>query len=79
MHKIGLESENHFSIIPKLSELNLKGKDFEMQQHPAFGFKSSLVQLMGNLCWQHKVNQDQVLTVSVFFIQLQVNLVKHIP
>lgn len=64
MHSLGQEGDNHFTVIQKLSELDLKGKDTNLQQHPAFGFKVDLVRVIGNLCWKHKVNQHQVVELE---------------
>ncbi|KAJ1523833.1 hypothetical protein ONE63_010391 [Megalurothrips usitatus] len=62
IHMAGQAGDNDFSPIHKLSELNLSDKSVasEIEHHPAFGFKASLVRLLGNLCWRHKENQDQV-------------------
>ncbi|XP_067001630.2 ataxin-10 [Anabrus simplex] len=60
IHTLGKSSENSFSTVQKLSALSLQGDQREIQQHPAFGFKGSLIRLLGNLCWKHKENQDQV-------------------
>ncbi|XP_049787414.1 ataxin-10 [Schistocerca cancellata] len=64
MHSLGQDGDNNFSVIQSLSQLNLKGKDTALQQHPAFGFKVDLVRLMGNLCWKHKENQHQVVELE---------------
>lgn len=58
----GQAGDNDFSPIHKLSELNIsdKGVETQVEQHPAFGFKACLVRLLGNLCWRHRENQDQV-------------------
>ncbi|KAK3919013.1 Ataxin-10 [Frankliniella fusca] len=62
IHMAGQAGDNDFSPIHKLSELNLseKGVESKIEQHPAFGFKACLVRLLGNLCWRHRENQDQV-------------------
>lgn len=59
---VGQTGDNEFSPIHKLSALNIsdKGVENQVEQHPAFGFKACLVRLIGNLCWRHKENQDQV-------------------
>ncbi|KAE8746627.1 hypothetical protein FOCC_FOCC006611 [Frankliniella occidentalis] len=62
IHMAGQAGDSDFSPIHKLSELNLseKGVESKIEQHPAFGFKACLVRLLGNLCWRHRENQDQV-------------------
>lgn len=58
IHSIGKESENNFSVISKLSQL--EDSDLEVLQHPIYGFKASIIRVLANLCWKHKANQDQV-------------------
>lgn len=62
IHMVGQTGDNEFSPIHKLSALNISdgGVENQVEQHPAFGFKACLVRLIGNLCWRHKENQDQV-------------------
>lgn len=62
IHMAGQAGDNDFSPIHKLSELNIsdKGVETQVEQHPAFGFKACLVRMIGNLCWRHRENQDQV-------------------
>lgn len=55
IHMAGKEEGSCFSVVQKLAEA-----DDEMRDHPAFGFKASLVQVLGNLCWKHRHNQDSV-------------------
>lgn len=59
IHSLGKTSENNFSAIQKLSEIAHPSRD--IVQHPAFGFKAGLVRILGNLCWKHRRNQDEVL------------------
>lgn len=35
--------------------------------HPAVGFKSHLIRLIGNLCYKNKGNQDKV-SLYIFFL-----------
>lgn len=53
----GKEQNNCFSAVQKLSAL--EGGE-ELQSHPAFGFKASLIQVLGNLCYKYKPTQDLV-------------------
>ena len=66
MHEIGKSENNCFSAVQKLSAVT--GSDHELKQHPAYGFKASLVCVLGNLCWKHRKNQDLV----IIFILLKV-------
>lgn len=58
IHDIGKVGDNHFSSIQKLSEIN--NANTAIQEHPGFGFKAALIRLLGNLCWNHKGNQNVV-------------------
>lgn len=58
IHDIGKVGDNHFSSIQKLSEIN--NANTAIQEHPGFGFKAALIRLLGNLCWNHKGNQNLV-------------------
>uniref|UniRef100_A0A1B6LKL2 Ataxin-10 n=1 Tax=Graphocephala atropunctata TaxID=36148 RepID=A0A1B6LKL2_9HEMI len=60
IHMAGKEQNNCFSAVPKLSEA-----DDQLQHHPAFGFKASLVRILGNLCWRHKENQDMMKELEI--------------
>ena len=60
MHALGKEGENNFSALRKLADLSLSTQCSDIHEHPAFGFKSCLVQILGNLCWRHPENQNQV-------------------
>lgn len=51
----GKDQDNCFSPVAKLSQAG-----DELNQHPAFEFKANLVRLLGNLCYEHKENQDMV-------------------
>ena len=55
MHMLGKESNNCFSILRLKDE-----KMDEAVEHPAYAFKTHLVRLLGNLCYKHKENQDEV-------------------
>ncbi|KAK4883771.1 hypothetical protein RN001_000042 [Aquatica leii] len=57
IHGLGKESQNNFSAISKLSEIN--DSETELNKDPTFGFKSNIIRLLGNLCWKHKQNQDE--------------------
>ncbi|GLV40464.1 uncharacterized protein CBL_04264 [Carabus blaptoides fortunei] len=58
IHDIGKIGDNHFSSIQKLSEIN--NANTAIQEHPGFGFKAALIRLLGNLCWDHKANQNLI-------------------
>ena len=58
VHDVGKDNPNHiFSIVKNMRELENKEK---MESDPVFGFKRDLIRLIGNLCHEHKENQDQV-------------------
>nr|CAD7587135.1 unnamed protein product [Timema genevievae] len=59
-HELSESGNNSFSRIDKLSELSSAQKSGIVQAHPSFGFKVSLVRLIGNLCWKHRANQQVV-------------------
>nr|CAD7577059.1 unnamed protein product [Timema californicum] len=59
-HELSESGNNSFSSIDKLSELYAAQKSGIVQAHPSFGFKVSLVRLIGNLCWKHRANQQVV-------------------
>lgn len=52
------EGGNIFSSAQRLSDVNIDKE--KVQEHPIFGFKASLIRLLGNLCHHHKNNQNQV-------------------
>lgn len=60
MHSLGKTGENNFTSIQKLSDLSVSTQRSDICEHPAFEFKSCLVKLLGNLCWRHPQNQNQV-------------------
>ena len=60
MHSLGKVGENNFSAVQKLADLSVSTQCSDIHEHPAFGFKSCLVQILGNLCWRHPENQNQV-------------------
>jgi hypothetical protein len=60
MHSLGKAGENNFSALQKLADLSVSEHGTDIREHPAFGFKSCLVQILGNLCWRHQENQNQV-------------------
>lgn len=58
IHDLGKEDPNSpFAPVRKVSE---EGGQRSLETDPAFGFKRDLVRLLGNLCWNHKSNQDEV-------------------
>lgn len=59
IQEAGKSTDNYFTTLQKLSEVTVPSETIE--KHPAFGFKVSLIQLIGNLCWKHKENQNLVL------------------
>lgn len=60
MHNLGKMGQNNFSAVQKLADLSSFTQSSNIHEHPAFGFKSCLVQMLGNLCWRHPENQNQV-------------------
>ena len=42
-------------------------------ESPVYGFKCNLIRLIGNLCYKHKENQDQVSTKYISKVKLTVN------
>jgi hypothetical protein len=65
MHSVGKMGENNFSAVQKLADLSTLAQSSDIHEHPAFGFKSCLVQMLGNLCWRHQENQNQVSVVEL--------------
>jgi hypothetical protein len=60
MHSLGKMGENNFTSIEKLSDSSVSTQNSDIREHPAFEFKSGLVKMLGNLCWRHPENQNQV-------------------
>lgn len=58
MQRLGKTSENNFTALQELSEVTNPSED--IVQHPTFGFKAGLIRILGNLCWKHQRNQDEV-------------------
>lgn len=56
IHKLGKLSDNCFTPVQKLSEL----QNQELSQHPAFGFKADLIRFIGNMCWKNVEMQNLV-------------------
>lgn len=83
IHEIGRSSENNFSAVQKLSTITRPNKD--ILDHPAFGFKAGLVRVLGNMCWKHRQNQDQVINIYIpsaqfnYFIYFQLRELDVIP
>ena len=62
IHELGKSSDrNIFTPIRKISEEHPQ----ESVENPVFGFKRDLIRLVGNMCWRHKENQDEVCTHSI--------------
>ena len=58
VHDVGKDNPNHiFAIVKNMKEIADKEK---MESDPVFGFKRDLIRLIGNVCHEHKENQDQV-------------------
>lgn len=57
IHVLGKTGDNVFTACPKLADLPVDGAD---NSHPVNGFKRDLIRLIGNLCYQHRENQDKV-------------------
>jgi hypothetical protein len=77
MHSLGKMGENNFSAVKKLADLSTSTWNSDIHEHPAFGFKSCLVQMLGNLCWRHRENQNQVSSFWVllsFILRTKVSL-----
>lgn len=56
LHEVGKSGEDTvYSPARKLM-----AQEEEHETNPVFGFKRDLIRLIGNLCYQHKANQDQV-------------------
>ncbi len=65
MNDAGKEEEGGFlSPVSKASEV-LAREDLEAS--PVYGMKRTLVRLVGNLCWEHRGNQDKVRRVLIEF------------
>lgn len=60
IHSLGKSGKNNFSVIQKMADLSLATRDSTVAEHPAFGFKSSLIQMLANLCWRHLDNQNKI-------------------
>lgn len=59
---VGKEHKSHmFSSVKNMDEIANREK---MEEDPVFGFKRDLIRLIGNLCYEHKQNQDQVREIS---------------
>ncbi|XP_017776856.1 PREDICTED: ataxin-10 [Nicrophorus vespilloides] len=55
MHLAGKNGQNKFTAISKLSD-EAKADN----NHPAFGFKASVIRILGNLAWKSRSNQDEL-------------------
>lgn len=84
VHIIGKNSNNCFTPLQKLSDLAVSNKDNccdeaddtsnhvctkTIQSHPAFGFKASLIRLIGNLVHRNEKNQNFVSIFNLFEIK----------
>lgn len=73
IHELGRSSQNNFSPIQKLSSVARPSK--EIMEHPAFSFKTDLIRVLGNICWKHRKNQDQVInSIYIFFFYCKILL-----
>lgn len=54
------DEDNMFKPVRKMADLNAD----ETVKNPVYGFKRDLIRLLGNLCWKHRENQDQVRELS---------------
>lgn len=62
VHDVGKTNPNHlFSTVKNMNEIANQEK---MESDPVFGFKRDLIRLIGNLCHEHKENQDQVREIN---------------
>ncbi|KAJ8969169.1 hypothetical protein NQ317_005862 [Molorchus minor] len=62
VHKLGKQSFNCFTPVKRLSEFK---NESELKNHPAFGFKTDLVRLIGNLCWRNTEMQNLKRTAEI--------------
>ena len=75
VHMIGKECDNCFTPLQKLSDLAITNNDNccqeknnsenhvcsqKIKSHPAFGFKASLIRVIGNLVYKDEKNQNLV-------------------
>ncbi|XP_022913919.1 ataxin-10 [Onthophagus taurus] len=60
IHEVSKQPDNNFTMMSKLSDLTISGNKADITLHPAFGFKASLIRLIGNMCWKHIGNQHEV-------------------
>jgi len=59
VHQAGKEDSNGlFAPVGRAADVAAVGGHID--DHPAYGLKSNLARLVGNLCWRSKVNQNQV-------------------
>lgn len=58
----GKESENYFTSIQRLSDVApcTQKKEYDLEHHPAFGFKAGLIRVIGNMSYKNKKCQDIV-------------------
>lgn len=58
----GKESENYFTSIQKLSDVapSTQKIEYDLENHPAFGFKVGLIRVIGNMSYKNKTCQDLV-------------------
>ncbi|XP_039278497.1 ataxin-10-like isoform X2 [Nilaparvata lugens] len=55
IHEAGKSGNNCFTSVRKLPDENSKSKE-----NPVYGFKADLIRLIGNLCYGHDKNKNQV-------------------
>ncbi|KAF7380517.1 hypothetical protein HZH68_016382 [Vespula germanica] len=62
LHMCGKESENYFTSIQKLSDVapSTQKIEYDLENHPAFGFKVGLIRVIGNMSYKNKTCQDLV-------------------
>lgn len=63
VHMAGKDKNNFFTPVQKLSQVAPAGKNSReesIEDHVAFGFKSSLIRLIANMVYKKRKNQDLV-------------------
>lgn len=57
VEQVGRGSDNAFSV---RQDITGTSQEAELASEPGYGFKRNMVQLIGNMCFRHKRNQDKV-------------------
>lgn len=70
IHELGKDnngSNNEFSRVKDLSALLVNS---DVQRHHRFWFKSDIIRLIANLCYNHKEHQSLVITLPFSVLKL---------